>query len=190
MIRNILFMGVCFTLLFGVGWEDYFHTAANYYTKSEKKKAAQIIQDGLYYYPNNPQLNALGGLLQDEKQEQQDQQSQNQEQSEEDQEKEEQEQEQKQDQQSQSEDEQQEQSEEEKQDKEEQQEDQQSLNDEESEEEEEPNPAFKEDDEEKENDDQDKQNAAAILDALKDDEKILQKRQIAKKTSRKLEKDW
>ncbi|NQV36572.1 MAG: hypothetical protein HQ509_01055 [Candidatus Marinimicrobia bacterium] len=187
MIRNILLMGVCFTLLFGAGWEDYFHTAANHYTKSEKKKAAQIIQDGLYYYPNNPQLNALGGLLQDEEQEQQDQQSQNQEQSKEDQEKEEQEQ--KQDQQSQSEDEQQEQSEEEKQDKEEQQENQQSLDDEESEEEE-PNPAFKENDEEKENDDQDKQNAAAILDALKDDEKILQKRQIAKKTSRKLEKDW
>lgn len=37
---------------------------------------------------------------------------------------------------------------------------------------------------------QDKLNAQAILDALKDDEKILRKRQILHAKSRKLEKDW
>ena len=46
------------------------------------------------------------------------------------------------------------------------------------------------DKEAEEKDEQDKLNAAAILDALKDDEKIHQKRKIANKTSRKLEKDW
>ena len=37
---------------------------------------------------------------------------------------------------------------------------------------------------------QDKQNAAAILDALKKDEKINKKQQMSRTKRRKLEKDW
>ena len=37
---------------------------------------------------------------------------------------------------------------------------------------------------------QDLQNAQAILDALKKDEKVNQKRQMVKARSKKLEKDW
>ena len=37
---------------------------------------------------------------------------------------------------------------------------------------------------------QDKQNAAAILDALKKDEKINKKQQMSRAKKRKLEKDW
>ena len=37
---------------------------------------------------------------------------------------------------------------------------------------------------------QDRLNAQAILDALKDEEKINKKRQIARMKSKKLEKDW
>lgn len=37
---------------------------------------------------------------------------------------------------------------------------------------------------------QDKQNASAILDALKNNEKINKKMQISKSKRRKLEKDW
>jgi hypothetical protein len=37
---------------------------------------------------------------------------------------------------------------------------------------------------------QDRMNAQAILDALKEEEKIHQKRQIARAKSKKLEKDW
>jgi len=43
---------------------------------------------------------------------------------------------------------------------------------------------------EEERDNQDRMNAQAILDALKDEEKILQKRQIARAKSKKMEKDW
>ena len=43
---------------------------------------------------------------------------------------------------------------------------------------------------EEDGDNQDRMNAQAILDALKEEEKIHQKRQIARAKSKKLEKDW
>jgi len=76
MNRLLLLIAISTSIAIARGWEDFFHTAANYYTLGQKQKAAQFVQDGLYYYPDNPQLNALGGLLTDEEQEKQQQEQQ------------------------------------------------------------------------------------------------------------------
>ncbi|MFQ6604226.1 MAG: hypothetical protein ACE5D8_01615 [Fidelibacterota bacterium] len=190
MKRVIMIISIA-AFLFGNGWEDYFHTAAYYYTKGQIKEAGIVLQDGLKLYPDNPQLNALNGLLSQQKeQDQQQDQSQGDSQKKND------------DQESQSNQDSQSQQEKKppKEGNQSSQDDQQQQNQDQeeaspenadssqnSEEKAEQKASSAEDDEKMA---QEKQNAAAILDALKQDEKIHQKRIISRKRSRKLKKDW
>ncbi|MEP1152489.1 MAG: hypothetical protein ABJH08_12235 [Balneola sp.] len=84
--------------------DSFFHNGANSFINSQLDQATQIVDEGLYQYPNDAKLNALREKLEEEKdkqKQQQQQQQQNQEQNEEEQEQEEQEQQQEQEQQEQ-----------------------------------------------------------------------------------------
>jgi lipopolysaccharide export LptBFGC system permease protein LptF len=84
---------------------DYFHQGAQLYIASKKNESKKVIETGLGFYPQDPLLNGMAGLLkkEEEKQQQQPQQDQKdqqqQDQQKEDQQKQQQEGQQKQDQQ-------------------------------------------------------------------------------------------
>jgi membrane protein involved in colicin uptake len=93
--------------------ESYFHRGANSYINSQLNQAIQIVDEGLFQYPNDSKLNSLKQKLEEEKekqqQQQQNQQNQNQDQQEQEQDQQEQNQDQQQENQEQNEDQQQDQ---------------------------------------------------------------------------------
>lgn len=90
-----------FTLLVAVSVqaqdaENFFHRGANSFINSQLDQATQIVDEGLFQFPNDAKLNELKQTLEEEKEkqkQQQQQQQQNQEQKEEEQDQEPQEQE-------------------------------------------------------------------------------------------------
>ena len=107
-----------FVVLFAVAVQaqdadSFFHRGANSYINSQLNQAIQIVDEGLFQYPNDAKLNALKQKLEEEKekqqQQQQNQQNQDQEQQDQEQDNQEQNQDQEQENQEQNEEEQQDQ---------------------------------------------------------------------------------
>lgn len=159
-IKLLVYCATCLNISLAQSAMDYFHRSANNYVDGQFVAAINTIDEGLRHYPDDPNLNSLSGKLKIPKSKPNQQQQQGQEQQQ-DNEVEKKEKQQEQQQSEQSEQEQREQQEQEQQ--------------------------VAQEDPEKQ---QDLQHAQAILDALKKDEKVNQKRQMAKARSKKLEKDW
>ena len=68
-----------FTILFAVSVQaqdanNFFHRGANSYINSQLNQAIQIVDEGLFQFPNDAKLNALKQKLEEEKENQQQQQ--------------------------------------------------------------------------------------------------------------------
>ena len=160
-IKLLVYCATCLNISWAQSAMDYFHSSANNYVDEKDVAARNVIDEGLRHYPDDPNLNSLSGRIKIPKPKLNQQQQQSQGQQQENEgEKKEEQQEQKQSEQSEQEQ------------REQQEKEQQEL---------------AQEDPEKQ---QDLQHAQAILDALKKDEKVNQKRQMAKVLSKKLEKDW
>lgn len=81
--------------------EDYFHGGAQNFIHSDLQKAISEVQAGLNQYPDDPKLNALMQMLQEEQEKQKQQQNQDQQQQEQNQDQQQQDQQQQDDQQNQ-----------------------------------------------------------------------------------------
>ena len=160
-IKLLVYCATCLNISWAQSAMDYFHSTINNYVDAQYVAAINTLDEGLRHYPDDPNLNLLDGELKIPEPKQNQQQQQSQEQQQGDESKK------KEEQQEQQQSEQSEQEQREQQEKEQQE--------------------LAQEDPEKQ---QDLQHAQDILNALKKDEKVNQKRQMVKTTSKKLEKDW
>lgn len=170
-IIMITFSGII-TPTLGQGLQSsdaYFNSSANLFIDNKHDEALNMINDGLQHFPDDPKLNALANLINEEKQKQDQQQKDKEKKEQEKKEQEKKEQEQKEDQEQEQKDQQQQQQNQQKQDQKSQQQKQQSQQ-------------------------ITKQDAEQMLEALKNNEKKtiekIKLQQMQKTKGKKIEKDW